>query len=102
MRSFERFTDLVRRFLGRHGAHFGLGARAKPRLAERNHDVRAGAAQRLLVGVGRDERDAGGMIFNHVLDRVAAAATNTNHLNAGVKMIGFLNDGLERHVLPFR
>ena len=98
---FERFADLVGGFLRGHRTHFRFGTGAEAGLAERNHDVGPGAAQRLFIRVGGNERNAGRMVVDHVFDGVAAATADPDNLNAGIKMLGFLNNGLERHVLPF-
>ena len=40
---------------------------------------------------GRNKRDALSLFVNHVLDGIAAAATHTDHLDAGVESSGFTN-----------
>ena len=91
MRAFERFTNLVGCVHGSCSTHFGLGTGTQAGLAERNHDVGAGTIERLLVRVGRNKRDALSLFVNHVLDGIAAAATHTDHLDAGVESSGFTN-----------
>jgi hypothetical protein len=55
-----------------------------------NAAVRAATVQGLRVRVGTDELDAGDRRLNHVLDRVAAAAANANHLDQGALVERFV------------
>jgi hypothetical protein len=95
VRAVDRLADAVDRLFGRQLAGFRFGARPQARVAELDDVVRAAAVQRLRVGVGADELDAGDGARDHVLDRVAAAAAHAHHLDAGA-LFEFLNH-LDRH-----
>ena len=97
MGAFERLADLVAGFLRGHGAHFRLSAGAKAGLAERNHDVGARAIERLLIRIGRNERDPLGFLVDHVLDGVAAATAHADHLDAGIESARLILNHIERH-----
>ena len=69
---------------GRLAALLGLAAGAQPALPELDGLVRGAARQRLRIGVGADElaRPAPPRL-DHVLDRVAAATADADHLDLG-------------------
>ncbi len=81
VRAFDRLADAVDRLLGRGLARLRLGAGAEPGRAELDQVVRRRAVERLRVGVGADEIDALNALLDHVLDRVAAAAADADHLD---------------------
>ena len=83
MRTFQRRADV---FFGSHGRitpALGSAARTQAALTELDHLVRRAATQGLRIGVGTNELHALHMGVDHVLDRVAAAATHANHLDHG-------------------
>jgi hypothetical protein len=45
--------------------------------------------QRLRVGVGDDEIDALKLLFDHVVDRIAACAADTEHGDTGFQVFLF-------------
>ena len=59
----------------------GLPPAPRPRAAELDQLVRAAAVERLRVGVGADELHALHALRDHVLDGVAAAAADADHLD---------------------
>ncbi len=79
-------------------AHLGLAAGAQAGLAELDHAVAAVLAERLRIGVGTDELDALHLAADHVIDRIAATATDTDHLDLGapVELLDF--NHLDAHV----
>ena len=81
VRALDRLADAVDRLLGRGLAGFRLGAGAEAGGAELDQVVRRRAVERLRVGVGADELDALHALRDHVLDRVAAAAADADHLD---------------------
>ena len=67
--------------LRRAAAGLGLGTCAQPGLAQAQFLVRDTAIERLRVGIRRDELDAHHAFTNHVVNGVAAGATDTDHLD---------------------
>jgi hypothetical protein len=64
----------------------GLLPAPRPLTAELNGAVGIGTAgQGLRIGVGADELDALHVAIDHVIDGVAATATDANHLDLGAQ-----------------
>src|SRR6185436_9630899 len=73
-------ADLVDDFVGRRTPHVRLRAGAEALRDRQPHlddALRLGRGERLGVGVGDDEFDADKAGLDHVVDRVAAGAANT-------------------------
>jgi hypothetical protein len=83
-------------FLGGGAAHFGFGASAETGGAELQQLVGLGAVQRLRVGIGADEFHALNALGDHVVDGVAAATTDPDHLDLGALVKLF--DHLDGHI----
>ena len=81
VRAVYRLADAVHCFFRRRLAGLGLGARTQPGRAELDQMVRGRAVECLRVGVGADEIDALHAFLNHVLDGIAAAAADADHLD---------------------
>ncbi|MBW8844903.1 MAG: hypothetical protein JF607_08035 [Burkholderiales bacterium] len=60
--------------------------------------VGLGTVQRLRVGIGADEFHALNALGDHVVDRVAAATTDPDHLDLGALVKLF--DHLDGHIKP--
>ena len=87
VRAAEDVGDPVAVLQGRLAAHFGV--RTRPETlghgrAELERGLGVEAPKRLGVGVGGDEVDAVDVAAQHVLDGVAAAAADADHLDDGV------------------
>ena len=85
--AFQRFNDLVGIFQRGAAAHFRI--RARPQAVCQLHaqlDLhrRFGKTQRLQVGVGDDELYAFHPRFDHAIERVAAAAADTDDFDLGI------------------
>ena len=95
--SFKRLADCVRRLLRGRSADLGLGAGSKPGGSKRDQDVRVGLVENLLVRVGGNEGDSAALTGDHVLDGIAAAATDANDFDNGNE--GFvLRAGVREHL----
>ncbi|KAF1044065.1 MAG: hypothetical protein GAK34_02590 [Delftia tsuruhatensis] len=81
VRAFDGSADVVLGQLGGFAALVGLAARTQAAATELDGAVGAAAQQRLRVGVGADELHALHVARNHVLDGIAAAAANADHLD---------------------
>ncbi len=82
VRARDLRPDLLDGFFGRGLADLGLGAGAEALGqvdAQLNAMLGAGGGQRLRVGVGDDEFDAGQARRDHVVDGVAACAADADH-----------------------
>ena len=98
VRAFDGGADLG---LGLHrcfAALVGLAASAQTADAELNHLVRRAAAQGLRVGIGANEFNPADGRANHVFDRVAAAATDADHLDLGALVEHLFFNHFNRHV----
>ena len=89
--SADRFRHLFALFLCGSRTDFRTRSRTQSGAAELDVDVSLGALQCLMVRIGSDKLNALGAVGNHVLDGIAAAATHTDHLDAGVESSGFTN-----------
>src|SRR2546429_6808834 len=86
--------------LQRRGAPgFGFGPCAEPGRPELDLALCLGARQRLSVGVGGDELDAGDAVSDHVIDGIAARAADTDHLDHGAARCVF-DDFKHADLLP--
>jgi hypothetical protein len=93
----DAFLDALHRFFGRDTRPAsGLLPAPRPVRAQLHQRARVAAVQGLCVGVGADELHARHTLVDHVVDGVAAAAANTDHLDLGalVKLV----DHLDGHV----
>ena len=82
--TFEHLGDLFAAFLGSALADFWVATGAKPfgqLIANAQAHRRAREHQRLRVGVDGDELDALDAFIDHTIDRILAAATDTDHLD---------------------
>jgi len=79
--AFQCGTNLVARSLGSSASGVRVGAGAKPLITELDHTLRQRARQRLAIGVQRDKVDALDAATNHVIDRIAARAADTDDLD---------------------
>ena len=97
MRALKRLADLLGGVL--RGLHADLRscASAQPCLAKRNHDVGAGAVERLPVGVGGNKGNAARLPVNHVFDCVSPAAANAKDLDNGHERFGVIINHLDGH-----
>src|SRR5882762_7445095 len=77
----------------------GLGAGAKPRRPELDLALRLGARQRLTIGIGGDELDAGHAVSDHVIDGIATGAADTDYLDHGATCCVF-DDFKHADLLP--
>src|SRR5262249_30231403 len=75
-------TILERGVLADFRIRAGAEARGEPRAELQLHGSRR-RAQRLEIGIGHDELDAGEVRADHAVDRVGAAAAQTDHLDLG-------------------
>ena len=103
VRAGEVVADLLERLFGGGLADLRLGARAEPlRHLEAHLDDALGArgGQRLRVGVGDDEVDAGEAGDDHVVDRVAAGAADAADHDARLQFPQFGSLQIDRHILP--
>ena len=91
----KRGADLVSHRVGGGASGFGPGAGAQAHFAELDRALGERAAQGLLVGVQRDELDALHAAVDHVVDRVAAGATDADHLDHGA--FHFVFDHFKAH-----
>jgi hypothetical protein len=82
-------ADFVAVCIGGFLALFRLGAGAEAGFAERQLARRGIAAERLGIGIGGDELDAVNPFANHVLDGIAACATDAEHLDDGARFLFF-------------
>jgi len=98
VRAIDRGADVGLGHLGGDTALLGLAAGAQAGLAELDQAMRRGLVERLRIGVGADELDALHLAADHVIDRVAATATDTDHLDLGapVELLDF--NHLDAHV----
>ncbi|MNY43494.1 hypothetical protein D3C86_1784580 [compost metagenome] len=98
MRAVDGGANVFHGGFGGFTALFGLAAGAQAALAELDGAVRGAADQRLGIGVGADKLHALDIAGNHVLDGIAAAATDTDHFDlcALVELFGF--DHFDGHV----
>ena len=80
VRAAQRIGDAFAILHGQLAGLFRLAAGAKSR-AELQLDVRGALLQRLRIGVAADEFDTADALANHVIDRVAAGAADTDHLD---------------------
>jgi hypothetical protein len=100
MRAFERLFDLLDRLFGRGAADLGPAARAQPlRDLETELDAALGGrgVERLRVGVGDDEIDTLDIGCDHVRDRVAARAADTDHADPRLQLINLRSHEFDRH-----
>ena len=91
------FTLLQRRV----APDFRLGAGAKARLAKPYLAMRHGTLERLRIGIGCDEVDAHHAFADHVVDGIAAGATDADDLDDGARIVSgfFFVDDFEHGVL---
>ena len=83
----DGIDDFVARFLGAAMADFGIAARAQTRRDARpdlNLLFGLRSVERLFVGVNDDKFNAGQTGFDHAVDRVGAAASNTDDFDDGL------------------
>jgi len=86
--------------LERRGAPgFRLGARAESCRPELDLALCLGARQRLSVGICGDEFDASHAVSDHMIDGIAARATDTDHLDHGAARCVF-DDFKHADLLP--
>ena len=96
VRAVDGLADAVHRLFGRGAADLGLAARAQAAVAQLHQLAGAAAVERLRVGVGADELHALHALRDHVLDGVAAAAADADHLD--LRALVELFDHLDSHV----
>ena len=90
MRAHQVIDDILDRFLGGFRADRRLRARAKALghfRAKLHARFRPALRQRLRVGVGDHEGDAVQLLFDHVVDRVAARAADAEDGDARTKLV---------------
>ena len=91
----DQLGDPVAILVGGVAPDLGPGARAqaaRQRRADLQLQRRVRAFQRLRVGVGADELHAGEAAAHHVVDGVAAAATDADDLDDGAVFRGLIDD----------
>ena len=84
---------------GRVAPHLGIGAGAQSfgeLLADLDFDLGLGDVHGLQVGVGGDELHTLQITADHVVDRVAAGAADTDHLDFG-RLLCFC---VAKHIAP--
>jgi len=81
VRAAQGIRYLVASLHCRGAPGFGFGPCAEPGRSELDLALCLGARQRLAVGIGGDELDAGHAISDHVIDGIAARAADTDHLD---------------------
>jgi hypothetical protein len=87
---------LLHRLFGGTRPGLGLAAGAQARGAQLHQRARIAAVQGLRVGVGADELHALHALVDHVLDGIAAAAADADHLDLGA-LVKFV-DHFDGHV----
>jgi len=87
----QQFGEFLLALLGRLATDRRVAARAQAPgelLADVHLGLRFRVGERLQVRVDRDELDAAELRPDHAVDRVAAAATDADHFDAGVPLQG--------------
>jgi hypothetical protein len=99
VRAADGFADVGLGHFRGGAAFFRLAAGAQAGLPELDDAVRRSAGQGLGIGIGADKFDALHVALDHVLDRVAAAPADANHLDLGapVELLDF--DHFNAHLL---
>ena len=104
MRAGEMIADFVDRLLGRGAADFGLraGAKALGHLqAHLNDALGTRRGERLRIGIGDDEVNAGQARNDHIVDGIAAGAADAAHHDAWLQFPQFGSFEIDGHNLGF-
>ncbi len=83
VRAVQGIGDLIAGFHRRRASGLGLGPGPQSRRPKLDLVLRLGARQRLRVGIGGNELDAGHSVSDHVIDGVASGAPDPDHLDHG-------------------
>ena len=97
VRAFDGSANIFHSSFRSVAALVGLAAGTQAAATQMDGAVSAAAQQSLSIGIGRNEFDALNAAFNHVVDGVAAAAADADHLDlrALVEFFGF--NHVDRH-----
>ncbi|MPM85257.1 hypothetical protein SDC9_132335 [bioreactor metagenome] len=97
MRAFDGSANIFHSSFRSVAALVGLAAGTQAAATQMDGAVGAAAQQSLSIGIGRNVFDALNAAFNHVVDGVAAAAADADHLDlrALVEFFGF--NHVDRH-----
>jgi hypothetical protein len=90
VRALDHFGDAFPILDRRAATHFRIGARTQALghvAAELHRDLGLVALECLRIGVGADELHPRHPVADHVVNGVAAAATNTNHLDYRFRLL---------------
>src|SRR5690606_33548771 len=99
----DEVTDALAVFHGGLAADIGIGAGAQALgdvRAELERGLGVDLVERLCIGIGTDELDAIHGILDHVLDGIASAAADTDHLDNRVLRQIFYNFKKAHGVAP--
>ncbi len=100
VRAFQRFFDVLERLFGGGAADFRPRSRAKPlRDLQPELDPAIGfrGVEGLRVGVGDDEIDPLDVALDHVCNRIAAGAADTDDADPRSKLVDFWPDEINAH-----
>ena len=92
VRAAQSIFNPIARFFRQLPADRGLHAGTQTGFTDLNHVVRTGLCECLSIGVGDDEFNAGHASIDHVLNRIAASATDADNLDDGAFGIFQHND----------